>query len=179
MEIRLARFEDAKELARLHIETWQSAYRGLVPDERLDTLSHEQFTERWRGNIEKSGTERENWITVDAERITGFVSFGPTTDEGADPATTASIYGLYVHPSAWRSGVGWALTAEAVGRLTARSFRAVTLWTWERNERARQFYERVGFTHDGTSVLSDRFGAPLVEVRYRRELGTDADPEEA
>lgn len=170
MEIRPARLEDAEELAWLHIETWRAAYRGLVPDEKLDTLSHEQFTERWRSNLQNAGNGRETHIAVEAGRILGFVSFGPAPDQDADPITTASIYGLYVHPSAWRSGVGRALTAEAVGRLTTHDFQAVTLWTWERNERARQFYERVGFTHDGTSVLSDRFGAPLVEVRYRREL---------
>jgi ribosomal protein S18 acetylase RimI-like enzyme len=167
--------EDAEELARLHIETWQSAYRGLVPDERLDTLSHEEFTGRWRGNIEKVGNGRENRIAVEAGRIAGFVSFGPSPDEGVDPTTTASIYGLYVHPSAWRSGVGRTLAGEAVARLTARGFQMVTLWTWERNERARRFYERVGFAYDGTSVLSDRFRVPLVEVRYCRELGDDAE----
>jgi ribosomal protein S18 acetylase RimI-like enzyme len=171
VEIRAAILDDAERLVRLHIETWQTAYRGIVPDERLDALSLEQFTERWRNNLTASDPTRTNLLAVDAAELLGFVSVGPSRDENTDD-TVGEVYGLYVHPSAWQSGVGRALMADAVEWLIEQGFYAATLWTWEKNGRARRFYEGIGFSHDGTTVLSDRFGAPLVEVRYRRDLTT-------
>jgi len=45
MLLRPAEPRDALEVARVHIGTWQAAYRGLVPDEYLDSLKIEERTE--------------------------------------------------------------------------------------------------------------------------------------
>jgi len=47
---------------------------------------------------------------------------------------------LYVRPGAWRRGIGSALLLAGL-----RDERFVQLWTFQRNEGARRFYERFGF----------------------------------
>lgn len=172
MRLRPATLADADALGRMHVETWQAAYRGIVPDERLDALSVVERAERWRSGLTVPAARRDLVADVDG-RIAGFVSFGPCHGVHGLPAEegVAEIYGLYVHPDFWRAGVGRALIDIALAEMEP-AYRAVVLWTWERNARARAFYERLGFTHDGTTVTSDRFGVPLSEVRYRR--GTSA-----
>jgi L-amino acid N-acyltransferase YncA len=43
-------------------------------------------------------------------RVIGFVSVGPTTDEGA-AADTGEVYAIYLHPDIVGTGVGRALFA--------------------------------------------------------------------
>jgi len=33
LEIWAATLSDAKEIARIHVDTWRAAYRGIVPEE--------------------------------------------------------------------------------------------------------------------------------------------------
>jgi hypothetical protein len=47
MLIRRATLEDAAAIARVRVDTWRTAYRGIVPDEFLDNMSYEGNESRW------------------------------------------------------------------------------------------------------------------------------------
>lgn len=47
--IREAVFDDAAQIATVHIETWQTAYQGQIPDSYLNSLDVATRTEN--GNI--------------------------------------------------------------------------------------------------------------------------------
>jgi ribosomal protein S18 acetylase RimI-like enzyme len=167
VRIRPALPEDIPVLARVHVATWQSAYRGIIPDEQLDGLSIPESEETWRENVRRSG--RTNLVAEAAGQVVGFVAFGPARSRDLNPVTIGEIYGIYLEPSVWRRGYGGALMAEALRQLSEQGFSEVMLWTWEINEPARAFYERLGFISDA-AVVSDRFGPELTELRYRRRL---------
>ena len=44
--IRAARVEDAAQIAAVHVRSWQSAYRGLLPQAYLDGLDHSNVRAR-------------------------------------------------------------------------------------------------------------------------------------
>ena len=48
MEIRPAEPEDALAVARVHVRTWQAAYRSLLPDHYLDQLRAEDRAARYQ-----------------------------------------------------------------------------------------------------------------------------------
>jgi ribosomal protein S18 acetylase RimI-like enzyme len=160
---------DVPACAALHLATWQVAFRGIVPDDRLDALTLEDFTGRWERGIAVS--ERVSLLAeVEGSGPVGFVVCGPPRQPESVAPGTGEVYALYVRPESAGGGVGRALMAKAQSRLIAAGFTAVYLWTWEENAPARAFYERIGFARDGTEVVSDRFGPPLKEVRYARSL---------
>ena len=167
MRIRPALPEDIPALARVHVGTWQVAYRGIIPDQQLDGLSIPESEEMWSEHVRRPG--RTNLVVEAEARVVGFVAFGPTRSRDLDPATIGEIYGIYLEPSVWRMGYGRALMAEALRQLAEQGFAEVMLWTWEINGRARVFYERLGFVSDA-ALVSDRFGPALTELRYRRAL---------
>lgn len=37
--IRIANLSDARQIAKIHIASWQKIYRGVIPDSLLDNLS--------------------------------------------------------------------------------------------------------------------------------------------
>jgi len=47
MNIREANIEDAKGIANVHVKAWQSAYKGIMPEEYLLSLSVKDKTELW------------------------------------------------------------------------------------------------------------------------------------
>jgi RimJ/RimL family protein N-acetyltransferase len=71
------------------------------------------------------------WVAEEAGRVVGFA--GLCTDVLAH---------LYVHPTAWGQGVGTRL----LDTVRAASLDKLTLYVFQRNVRARRFYEAKGFT---------------------------------
>lgn len=78
---------------------------------------------------------------------------------------------MYVHPNAWRRGVGSALMASVEQFWRSRDVTELTLWVFEDNAVGRRFYEAHGWQPDGASQVDDFGGAQPVEIRYRRTLG--------
>lgn len=168
VSIRPAQFRDAAEIARIHVRTWQAAYRGQVPDTYLKSLDAEieQRTARWESVIASAASRRQHQLlALDDDRIVGFVAFGPSDDE-PDPEV-GEVYAIYVDPGSWDRGFGRELFAAAVQGLIDADFRAATLWVLDTNARARRFYEAAGWAADGATKTERRGDVELHEVRYR------------
>lgn len=168
MQIRVATGADAPEIARVHVASWQVAYRGLMPDAILDSLNVEKRAVRWYEILAQS-----NGITFVSEadsRITGFCNLVPSHDAEANSNTTAEIAAIYIHPECWRKGVGRDLCRLALQEAKSRNFVSVTLWVLKTNIPALKFYQTMGFAADGairTEMLKDFV---LHELRLRVPL---------
>lgn len=164
--IRRANISDIPALARVHVASWQAAYRHILPDEVLDNLSVEQFEINWTKNF--INIQRTNLVLEVERGVGGFIAFGSSRDEDATPRT-GEIYGLYLIPELWGAGYGQVLWTEASQCLLAR-FSVSTLWVLQNNARARRFYERMGFEPDEQVKYISLHGIELPEVRYRKDL---------
>lgn len=173
MEIRRATTDDARALARIHVDAWRSAYRGLVPNERLANLSYARSEERFLRSIAE-GAE-ETYVGEEAGEAVGFLALGTSHDDDLGLATTGEICCIYLAPAQWRKGLGTGLCRFGEETLRARGHRTVILWVFAGNENARGFYEAMGYAPDGASKILD-VGAPLEVVRYRKHFG-DAERE--
>ena len=169
MPIRTAQTHDAAEIARIHVRTWQAAYRGQLPDAYLGSLDAEieQRTARWERSIANAASRRQRQLVAeDGDQLVGFVTFGPSEDEPVDPKV-GQVYAIYVDPGHWDRGYGRELFAAAVSGLTDAAFGAATLWVLDSNARARRFYEAAGWAADGAEKTERRGEVELHEVRYR------------
>jgi GNAT superfamily N-acetyltransferase len=103
--------------------------RGAVacPDDNLLPLvigcPHGFLGRAWFGQVVG---QRETWVWEDEGAILGFIVLGHATVEY-----------LYVEPEMTGRGIGGALLEHAKGRRPA----GFCLWTFQRNEGARRFYE--------------------------------------
>lgn len=163
-------------MAEAHVRAWQTAFRGIVPDERLNALRVERSADRFRGYLAPTESDGRRFIlALSGDTVLGFVGFGTTRHEDVDPAAMAEVHGLYVHPANWRRGVGRRLRHAAVERLAADGYDTATLWTLAECEASRAFYEAQGWCTDGfVTPWEDWDGVPL--VRYCTTLPA-AEPE--
>jgi GNAT superfamily N-acetyltransferase len=76
---------------------------------------------------------------------------------------------LYVLPAYQGTGVGSALHDLALERLGAQGLREARLWTLERNDSGRRFYERRGWSLTGETRVVPYLPNPL-DVQYARPL---------
>jgi ribosomal protein S18 acetylase RimI-like enzyme len=168
MQTRYAEQRDLDALAKLHVETWRSAYRGMMPSEFLDALDDSHALVRLVPVINAS-PPRICVVDFDNEPV-AFCRFGPSKDADV-PLLTVEIFAINVAPSRWRNGIGRLLIERTLAEGGARGFAACTLWVLTENSRARRFYEATGFELDGaTRIEAASSDHPLHEVRYRRKL---------
>ena len=163
--LRDAQSDDLEAVAGIHVAGWQSAYRGIIADERLDRLTVEQrlglWQEWWQGDRVLLR------VAVSAGAVVGFLRRSPARDFANAPADAAEISHLYLDPTQVGSGVGAALFEEALASARAEGFSGLVLWVLERNLRARRFYERFGLEPDGARHDEPAWlGEGVFEVRY-------------
>ena len=164
MRIRLAQLDDADGMARVHVDSWRAAYKGIIPAEHLASLSYEQRTARWRDNLAapaKAGAFV--YVAVnDAGRIAGLAGGGPERD--GDPNYQGELYAIYLHTDYFRQGIGKRLVATVAERLTRDGMASMLVWVLAQNP-ARRFYEALGgaYLYDKRVTIG---GADLIEVAY-------------
>ena len=170
--VRPAEAADAGPIAEVHIDGWRAAYRGHMPDHVLDALNVTQRAEQWKQWLELP--QLSAFVVTVHGWVTGFGSLSPTRDEAARD-TVGEILAIYVLPSHWRCGIGRLLGERMLAEARRRGFEEVSLWVLESNERARRFYESLGFREDGkTKTDAQLTGTPLYEIRYRRNASPGA-----
>jgi ribosomal protein S18 acetylase RimI-like enzyme len=169
MVIRDAQLRDAHEIAEVHVRTWQAAYAGIVPDEDLAQLSVGQREQFWTQVLSKD--ERGTLVLMEGHLVVGWSSFGPARDEDCDPALFAELYGIYLLPEYWAMGCGKQLYGATETRIRRTLIENLVLWVFEKNARARSFYEAVGYRLEHGKQKEMRFvGATAMQVRYRKLL---------
>lgn len=158
--IRRATPDDAQAIAEVHVASWDAAYRGLIPDEIIDARTVDARTQMWQEAFAGNATI----LVLDEDGVLGFASVGPSEDPFAEGA--GELYALYLHADVWSTGRGRQLHDAALDALRTQGFTEAILWVLDTNDRGRRFYERAGWSPDG-SEKHDHLGT---EVRYRRSL---------
>lgn len=167
MHLRPAQPEDALAVARVHVRSWQAAYRTLLPDDYLDQLRpedrapHYDFTTR-------DPKKPHTIVAADNGIIHGFATAAPSRD--ADLPSHGELYALYVDPDHWDQGIGAALITAARNHLTQAGFQHALLWVLAGNLRAERFYRRDGWTTDNHHRTDTLWGVTVEEIRYLRTL---------
>jgi predicted GNAT family acetyltransferase len=170
LRIRHAAPEDADAIGDTHAAAWNAAYTHIFDPAFLASAAQGR-RDGWRQTLPRLILAPN--IVLVAERDGEVIGFAHASTEAAEPAV-AEIHGFYVHPDAWGSDVAEALMTQTCSALAANS--GVVLWTLREAQRARRFYEKVGFRTTGrerAESLSDWTSGASVErpaVEYARTL---------
>jgi GNAT superfamily N-acetyltransferase len=167
IQIRTAVPNDALAVARVHVRSWQAAYRGLLPGDYLDGLRPEDRAARY-DFTHRDPAKPYTRIAVDGEAIVGFATTMPTSDPSLPGY--GELCALYVDPDRWGSGLGAALMVDARNRMAGQGFRHALLWLLKGNDRADRFYRRDGWSPDGKHKRELMWGIEVEDLRYQRPL---------
>ncbi|MDE3283799.1 GNAT family N-acetyltransferase [Lacticaseibacillus parahuelsenbergensis] len=150
---------DFAAVSRVYYDTWQSAYRHLIPAGFLRQLTPASWhpEKRWQNTF---------LAITGSEEIVGVCSFGHA--RMADYAGWGELYSLYVLPQFQRQHVGSQLIEHALKRLS-QTYANNYVRVLNNNLAAQKFYLKFGFKKTDT-VLEDvtRFGT-IRELMMIRE----------
>ena len=155
LEIRPLQPDEAEELARL----WRRAREENLPwlEERMGYTPDDDLR-RFRSHLME---KYQVWVAAEADVPVGLMAFSP-----------GDVDQLYVDPKYQRRGVGSALLAHA----KHLSPEGLHLFTHQRNERARRFYESRGFVATAFGVSPPPESEPDVEYRWTPGTSQAAAP---
>ena len=154
---------DSPALGHVHVSSWRTSYRGIVPQETLDNLSVEERERRWQERLTNLSPAECVFVAEDeTRRIIGFASGGPTRD--GPPLCDGELYAIYLLQEAQRQGIGRQLVEAVARRLRGNGCKSMLVRVLAANPACR-FYEALG----GSRVAEKQItigGSPLDSVGY-------------
>lgn len=155
---------DAVAIATLHVESWRSAYRGLLPDAFLDGSVVEDRMNLWRERLNGAAEDRQLVLkAISRGALAGFVCV--RLDDA--PAHGPRLDNLHVKPELKGTGIGSLLFRAARDWVGQRvPGQPMHLWVIEGNVPARRFYDRHGGVVAEQRTLEVVPGILVPELRY-------------
>lgn len=163
INIRKVKSGDEKILAYIQTESWKNAFNTILSKEDLEKYS----------NIDKAIEMYTNLLSEDVGN--GYILsindiphcmayWGESRDE--DMEEYSELICIHSISENWRRGYGSMMMEYILREIKKSGFEKVMLWVFEKNIRARSFYEKHGFVLTGKSK---KF-CNAVEVMYFREV---------
>ena len=142
MRIREAQQSDAAAIARVRVESWRTAYSGILPDGYLDGLSYEENTRNWQHILAPTTPQNYAYVAEDDDgNVVGFALGGP--ERSNNPNYTGELYAIYLLEDFQGRGLGRALAQAVVRRLVQEGMVSMLIWVLSENP-ARAFYTALG-----------------------------------
>lgn len=163
MIIREATPEDAEGIATVHVDTWQTTYRGIISDKVVYNLSYKDRQQMWDDALTTYGSKNYIYVAEAANGgIVGFVAAGQERE--GSPGGFGEIYAIYLLAEHQGKGWGRQLFLAAVERLTQEGYPSLMLWVLADNP-TRGFYEALGGTAAREQAI-EIGGETLLEIAY-------------
>jgi GNAT superfamily N-acetyltransferase len=129
---------DSAVLAKLFRQSWELAYRGIIPHLQLEKIIRQRDQSWWNDAASKSGL----LVLEVGGKVAGYATFGRA--RGRSVKYQGEIYELYIEPTHQGLGFGEHLFEAARYSLDQRSLNGLIVWALADNEAAQQFYWRRG-----------------------------------
>ncbi|MFP7286033.1 GNAT family N-acetyltransferase [Shouchella clausii] len=147
MQIRAACKNDIEGIAKVHVDSWQETYKGIIPDQFLESLTYESREKGWEELI---ADPRLEILVVEnnAGEIVGFVSGVMQEDK-----RTGELKAIYLLKEEHGKGIGRQLVRMLFSRLKAKGCETIFVEVLARNDACR-FYEKLNAKWHATTSIA-------------------------
>ncbi|WP_130608918.1 GNAT family N-acetyltransferase [Fluviispira sanaruensis] len=163
MLIRKAKPEDIPRIAQIHLKSWQTTYKGILPKNYLDSLTEKNKEQEWH----KLGLDYPNgqgitWVLENEGEVFGFANAGPQREPPI--AGHGEVYCIYILKEFRRMGGGQLLIKEIVKYFKSRGYHSASALILKGNP-FTDFYKLIGAepTEERPFKLD---GMDLIQILY-------------
>ena len=140
--------EDIPKVVDIQISGWQTAYKGIVDDEYLNSLNKDARIKK----IEKSYLKYGFIVAEYQGEIVGFANYIDNNDFTAEiQIADCELSAIYVEPDLKNNGIGTKLFEYVKKDL--KNKRKMVLWCLKDNIPSKAFYEKMGGDIIGERVI--------------------------
>jgi len=156
--IRKAKRSDIEKLAEIYCKSWQFAYKGIISDAYLESMSVDKRVQRF-----KAMKEIPEYVFLVNNEIIGCSRLIDSRDD--DLSEYGEIQTLYFLPEFIGKGYGSSFLKWIIEKARSMGFPGVFVWCLSKNNRARRAYEKSGFLKDNERTI-EIAGQVISETRY-------------
>lgn len=139
LRIRLAKDDDIKSIARIHIDNWKNIYRDIFPLDYLDGLNYNDAEKEWMKYLEQE--DAFIYIAASEENIvSGFAACKMDTETPC----SGKLDSLHVNEPNRGQGIAKQLILTIANHFQSRQINSMMLWAVETNEHAISIYKHLG-----------------------------------
>ena len=160
---RLAKYDDANDIALIKRSVWNTTYRGIYADELIDGFDLDKHTEKFKRMID-SGTYL--YVVEIDNKLIGYFAFGKPFHQYEDYEMELSL--LYLLGEYQGKGIGTKVFNFIKDRIKELGINRFYLCCNKYNYNSQKFYEKMGgkIIHiDEDDSLKDR-----VQIYYEYEI---------
>lgn len=140
MKIRTATIQDAQGIGKVHVDSWKTTYKNIIPDSFLDKLSYEQREKLWERNINRE----DNYVLVAENEIGEIVGFAvASTRETNVERYSSDLTSIYLLEEYQGKRIGKLLLKELFMYFKQKGYQSIFVEVLAENK-TRFFYEYYG-----------------------------------
>jgi len=158
-KIRLAVATDCKNLSKLKRLVWESTYRGIYPDEKIDGYDYKKNEERFLEIINNKDVEL--YVVESNDKLVGYMDYGKPYRPFDDYEQEIGL--LYLLSDYQRKGIGKKLFQLAYGNIKNKGYNSFFISCNKYNIPAQKFYECMG----GKIICVDEDSDNKAEVQIK------------
>ena len=166
IRIRLAVPADALDMAEIHMRSWLAAYKDIIPMEYIQEKNATRPALFKRIITDENATQ---YVIQKGGETVGIMCVAETPQDDDANENTCELEGIYLHPDCYRQGIGTKAMEFAFAIARKWGKKVITLWVFAENTNAIKFYEKCGFSADG-STKNYNCGKVVECIRMRRSL---------
>lgn len=163
--IRLAKPEDAPDMAEVLARSWEIAYKDIIPMEYIkakNATRSDQFA-----RIITHDNKTQHVVQADNKTM-GIMNVAPPQDDDVSDEFY-ELHGLYLHPEYYRMGIGTQTMNFAIDVARNLGKKYMTLWVFAENRNSINFYTKCGYAPDGKTKSID-CGKRMECIRMRKQI---------
>lgn len=161
--IERAKSGDEEVLAYIQTESWKSAFKNILNKEVLNECTKmDKAISMYKRLLEQN---YGNGYILKVEGEPHCIAWWNDTREKDMPGY-AELICIHSLPDNWRKGYGSRMMDRVLSDISSAGYTKVMLWVFEKNTRARKFYEANGFITKG----KENPGIVPTEICYEKEL---------
>ena len=151
MIVRNVKKEDLRAVSEIAVRGWQTAYRGIIDDEYLDSLSVEANYQKRLKDYKENG-----FIVAELDNeVVGFCRYTLENLFSKEmPEIDGEICAIYVKPELKRNGIGRELFKYVFNEFKKNGNKKIILWCLKGNYPSRAFYEKMGGVLCGENTIT-------------------------
>ena len=140
--IRKATAGDEQILAHIQTESWKAAFKNIIEPEELEQSTNlERATAMYKKLLD---TKKGNGYILEVEGKPHCIAWWDAARD-ADMSGYAELICIHSLPDNWRKGFGSKMLAQVLQDMKKAGYAHTLLWVFDKNERAKKFYEANGF----------------------------------
>ena len=140
MKIRKATIQDAKGIGKVHVDSWRTTYKNIVPTDFLNNLSYEQRTHLWENHL----LDETIYVLVAENERGEIIGFTSASKRETNPVPNSNYLDtLYLLEEYHGTGVGKQLFKEIFIYFNQKNYEKIFVEVLAENK-TRYFYEHFG-----------------------------------